>query len=162
MATPTTRTRKRPTVEPAPTPEGIMDGVKLNKSNLAEDVANRKEAFLKILEKSLGVKSTACAAMGITRTTVYNWIATDKEFAKEVEAIEDVALDFAESRLFHNMKAGTQGQASVIFFLKTKGKRRGYIEESHITTPPDNPFEMEVTEAEAASIASRILGRKKG
>lgn len=40
----------------------------------------------------------------------------------------DIALDFAESELFKQIKEGNI--TGVIFFLKTKGKKRGYIERS--------------------------------
>jgi len=40
--------------------------------------------------------------------------------------IENIALDFAESQLHKQIKEGNS--TSTIFYLKTKGKKRGYIE----------------------------------
>ncbi len=83
-----------------------------------------KKKLLEALEKSLGVKTTACKSVGIGRTTLHRYIEEDKEFAKAVDEIQNVALDFAESQLHKQIQEGVP--ASTIFYLKTKGKKRGY------------------------------------
>ena len=85
-----------------------------------------KKAVLEALEQSLGVVTSACKKVGIGRTTFYGWLADDEEFANQVKDIENVALDFAESQLHKQIKDGNP--SSTIFYLKTKGKKRGYIE----------------------------------
>ena len=85
-----------------------------------------KKAVLEALEQSLGVVTSACKKVGIGRTTFYGWLADDEDFAKQVKDIENVALDFAESQLHKQIKDGNP--SSTIFYLKTKGKKRGYIE----------------------------------
>lgn len=117
----------------------------------------RKKAFLKALEKSLGVVSDACKTIDIHRSTYYEWIAKDPEFRNEVEAIGELALDFAESKLFEMIngyehvivsKEGiptkvkdAPNMSGIIFYLKTKGKKRGYVERSEVElsdkTAPD-------------------------
>lgn len=89
-----------------------------------------KKAMLEALEKSLGVVSTAAKIVGINRSTHYDWLANDEEYAQAVSDIENVALDFAESKLFKNIEKAKE--ASVFFYLKTKGKKRGYIERQEI------------------------------
>jgi hypothetical protein len=85
-----------------------------------------KKAILQALEKSLGVVTTACKKVGIGRTQYYNWLKDDEEFAKEVDDIQNIALDFAESQL--HKQIGDGNTSATIFYLKTKGKKRGYIE----------------------------------
>jgi len=85
-----------------------------------------KKAVLIALEKSLGVVTEACKQAGIGRTTFYEWCKTDKEFERQVADIEDIAIDFAEGQLFKNIAAGKE--TSLIFYLKTKGRKRGYVE----------------------------------
>lgn len=87
---------------------------------------HQKKAILSALESSLGVVTTACKEVGIGRTTFYNWLKEDPLFALAVEEVQEVALDFAESQLFQQMKKGNA--AAAIFFLKTRGKKRGYTE----------------------------------
>lgn len=106
----------------------------------------KKEALIKALEKSLGVVTTACKQVGISRTTYYEWINTDEEFAKNVSEIQNIALDFAESQLHKQIGEGST--TATIFYLKTKGKSRGYIERQEIVTDTDNFFKVEIIDAE--------------
>lgn len=78
------------------------------------------------LEQSLGIVTTAAKAVGIDRTTHYDWLKSDEEYKAAVDSIQDITLDFAESQLHKQIKDGEV--TSTIFYLKTKGKKRGYIE----------------------------------
>ena len=93
-------------------------------------IHNKKEALLKALEKSLGVVTTACKQLEISRATYYRWLSEDEEFSKSAKEIQDVALDFVESKLFEQIQESST--AATIFYLKTKGKRRGYVERSEL------------------------------
>lgn len=90
-----------------------------------------KKAVLEALEKSLGVVTTACKMAGVGRTQYYTWLKEDEEFRSSVEDIENITLDFAESQLHKQIKEGST--AATIFYLKTKGSKRGYIEKQDIT-----------------------------
>lgn len=85
-----------------------------------------KKAILQALEKTLGVVTTACKNVGVSRETYYKYLREDDSFREKVEDIENIALDFAESKL-HGQINGDNITA-IIFYLKTKGKKRGYIE----------------------------------
>jgi predicted DNA-binding transcriptional regulator AlpA len=89
-------------------------------------VAHNKKALLGAMEKSLGIVTMACKKVGIGRTTFYNYMNDDEEFKKAIEELSDVALDFVESQLHVQIKDGNT--AATIFYLKTKGKKRGFIE----------------------------------
>lgn len=103
-----------------------------------------KEAMLQALEKTMGIVTQACKITGVGRTTFYRYLKEDAEFAKKVRDIENVALDFAESKLHKNIDKGRE--TSIIFFLKTKGKKRGYIERQEIDQPKaDEGFRSERT-----------------
>jgi hypothetical protein len=95
-----------------------------------QNLTLKKRAMLEALEKSMGVVSTACKSVGISRQAHYTWLKDDEEYAQAVSEIENVALDFAESKLFKNI--GKDKEASIFFYLKTKGKKRGYIERQEI------------------------------
>tara|TARA_R100001015_G_C4526319_1_gene93934 strand:- start:317 stop:652 length:336 start_codon:yes stop_codon:yes gene_type:complete len=102
----------------------------------------KKKTLLEALEKSLGVVSTACKKAGISRRTYYNWINTDSNFKKSVEDINEMALDFAESKLYELIK--DSNVAATLFYLKTKGKARGYIERSEVAV--DGNVESKIIE----------------
>ena len=96
----------------------------------------KKETILKALENSLGVVTVACKQADIPRSTYYKWLKEDEEFAQDVKEIENIALDFAESQLHTQMKDGST--SATIFYLKTKGKKRGYVERSELDVTSNN------------------------
>lgn len=109
-----------------------------------------KKAMIEALEKSLGIVTTAAEQVGISRKTHYQWLKEDEEYKQEVESLTDAALDYAESKLFekitgvevvsgYDKESGepityTQppSDTAIIFYLKTKGKKRGYIERTEV------------------------------
>lgn len=91
-------------------------------------IQQHKKALLEALEKSLGVVTTACKSVGLDRGTFYRYYNEDAAFKALVDDLENVALDFAESQLHKQIQRGEV--SSTIFYLKTKGKHRGYIEKS--------------------------------
>jgi hypothetical protein len=97
----------------------------------------RKKAFIDALEKSLGVVTIACRSIGLHRSTFYDWMRDDPEFKSLVDDLNEVTLDFAESELHKQIRDGST--AATIFYLKTKGKKRGYIERSDINMTTNAP-----------------------
>lgn len=104
-------------------------------------VQHTKNALIEALEKSLGVVTSACKSVGVDRTTFYNYYNADPKFRASVDSIENIALDFAESQLHRQIKDGNV--AATIFYLKTKGKGRGYIERQELTGADGQPIKHE-------------------
>lgn len=102
----------------------------------------KKAAMIEALEKTLGIVTSACKLVGITRQTHYEWLHTDEEYKKQVEDISEIALDFAESQLHRQIK--DNNTTSTIFYLKTKGKNRGYVERTEVKH--DLPVESKLIE----------------
>lgn len=105
----------------------------------------QKKAMVEALEKSLGIVTTACKIVGIARVTHYDWLEHDAEYKKACMSIDDIALDFAESSLHKQISGGNA--VSTIFYLKTKGKKRGYIERQEMDITGSSPFTILLTEA---------------
>jgi hypothetical protein len=110
----------------------------------------KKDAMIQALTKSLGNVSEAALAVGMCRETHYAWLKDDAEYSAAVASLKNVALDFAESQLKKLME-GAERQAlthdgeivtikdapntsAIIFYLKTQGKQRGYIERQELST----------------------------
>tara|TARA_R110000787_G_scaffold70091_1_gene155790 strand:- start:2504 stop:2857 length:354 start_codon:yes stop_codon:yes gene_type:complete len=103
----------------------------------------KKESLLQALEQSLGVVTVACKSANIPRSTYYKWLNDDEEFKAKVKDIENIALDFGESQL--HKQIGDGNTSATIFFLKTKGKKRGYIERSELDlSSGDEPIKINV------------------
>ena len=92
---------------------------------------DKKGAFVKAFAQSRGIIAPACKAVSINRTTYYDWMERDPAFAEEVEAIRQEQIDTVESALLNKIEDGDT--TAVIFYLKTKGKERGYSERTELT-----------------------------
>jgi len=90
----------------------------------------KKDQFIEALEQKMGIVSQACKSIGIDRTTPYRWAKEDKEFAERMEEVNNVVLDFTESKLYELVDE--KHPSAVIFLLKTRGKSRGYVEKYDI------------------------------
>ena len=117
---------------------------------MANKTQHTKKRLLEALEKSLGIVTTACEEVGVNRWTYYDYLKKDPKFKKQVEELADVALDYAESQLHKNIGDGKE--ASIIFYLKTKGRNRGYIEK----------IEQANTHQFIDSIEVKIINEAKG
>lgn len=80
------------------------------------------------MQISMGVVTQACKIAKLDRATFYNYYNSDAEFKKACDECQDIALDFVESRLMKQIQNGDT--TGIIFYLKTKGKHRGYIQTS--------------------------------
>ena len=99
-----------------------------NQTTESNSLSLKKASMIDALTKSMGVVTTAAKSIGIDRSTHYEWLKEDEHYSQIVNGLADIALDFAETQLFKRMDKGSD--ASIIFYLKTKGKGRGYIERS--------------------------------
>jgi hypothetical protein len=86
----------------------------------------RKRAMIKALEKSLSIVTSACRIAGVGRATHYRWLEIDAKYREAVLDIDSEGLDFAESKLLESI--GNGSVTATIFYLKTKGRKRGYSE----------------------------------
>lgn len=120
--------------------------------------ADTKAAVLIALEETKGIVTDAVRKVGMGRSTYYEWLEKDPEFKKAVEEIQDVALDFVEGKLFEKIngvqvRKGTDSESgedivydlppsdvAITFYLKTKGKRRGYVERQEVTGKDGEPL----------------------
>jgi hypothetical protein len=95
---------------------------------------DNQKKFLNAYTESYGNITKACEAAGISRGIYYQWTA-NPEFVAQLAAIEpeERFVDFCEGALAKKVSSGDT--IAIIFALKTKGKKRGYVEktESEIT-----------------------------
>ena len=88
--------------------------------------AKKKKAFIEALKQSLGIVTRACEVTGVARKTVYRWRANDEKFEQAVQEVNEIALDFVETQLYKQIREGNT--TAIIFYMKCKGKKRGYID----------------------------------
>lgn len=105
---------------------------------MSETKETQKRSLLEALERSLGIVSTACEKANIGRATHYRWLQEDPEYREAVRMVEERTIDFAESHLHALIK--DKNPQAVIFYMKTKGKTRGYVERQEIQMTEQPPL----------------------
>ncbi len=108
----------------------------------ATKTTHKKEQFLEALEKSMGIMSQAAKKTGIDRTTPYRWMREDDEYSDKVKELLNVSLDFVEGKLFEAI--AENNIAAIIFYLKTKGKVRGYVERHELAGVDDKDLKVQI------------------
>lgn len=88
------------------------------------------QEVIQALVKSAGYISSAARTLGCSTQTIYNYLERFPEVAAAKFDIEERNLDNAELALMTKITSGDV--TSIIFYLKTKGKRRGYVERQEI------------------------------
>ena len=118
--------------------------------NLIKKQTN-KTKMLEALTHCLGNISEACKMVNISRETHYRWIREDDFYAQQIEDLQESIIDFVESELFKQIKDGNT--TATIFYLKTKGKKRGYIEKTEVDI---NQNQIDLSDLSTAEIV-RLL-----
>ena len=88
------------------------------------------EVIITALKKSAGMVTYAAKLLKVDYTTLYSWLKKYPVLEKARQEAIEANLDLAETKLLSNIKAGKE--ASIFFYLKCKGKDRGYIERQQI------------------------------
>ena len=87
-------------------------------------VEQKKRDVLDELINSNGIISLACRRTRIGRTQFYKYRKEDEVFNSKINEITETYVDFVESLLWEKVKL--KDRASIMFYLKAKGKNRGY------------------------------------
>ena len=117
----------------------------------------KKDTLLQALESSLGIVSTACNRTGISRSSFYKWYKEDEEFRQKVDEIDNVKLDYLETKLFKNIE--NEKEKSIIFYLQHKGHKRGYVQRQNINLTSNEEdikkIEIEIIESKGNSSSTK-------
>ena len=99
------------------------------------ELSSEQEHFLQTMEKSLGILSVALQKSEVSRQEYDGWLE-NKEFIRRLEIVKETAVDYVENKLL--TKINTGDLQAIQYYLKTKGKKRGYVERTQtdlIITP---------------------------
>lgn len=85
-----------------------------------------EEKFIEVYQKKAGNISATCNALLVSRTQFYRKMKKSKKFKEAIDDAYESIIDNVESKLLSKINDGDT--TATIFFLKTKGKKRGYVE----------------------------------
>ncbi|MDD5501608.1 MAG: hypothetical protein PHH57_08045 [Candidatus Omnitrophica bacterium] len=101
---------------------------------------NTAARIIKALEETQGLLTAAAKRAGVSYSTIKRYVADYPSVAQAKEEAQERLLDFAEGKLYQKIKDGDT--ASLIFYLKTQGKKRGYVERVENTGKDGGPIEI--------------------
>lgn len=99
-----------------------------------------KEQFLKAIQGSGGYVSLIADRVGCSIPTVYAWKDKEPEIEEAIKREKVRQVDFAEGKLQSLIKK--ENPTAIIFYLKTQGKDRGYVERQELTGMDGNPLSL--------------------
>jgi hypothetical protein len=111
-------------------------------ANDSRDTDITKKLFLKLLEKNWGLVSKTCSELNISRQAYYNWMDDDPNFKRMVDDTYELVLDKVEQKLFE--KIDEKSEKSIHFYLKHKGRKRGYEDFLNIETNQVDNIEIKI------------------
>lgn len=92
-----------------------------------------REAFIKAIKDSRGIKSAVAARLGCSRSTVDNALERWPELRQMLDYERDSIIDLAEVKLLQAVNEGEM--RAILFTLETLGKERGWSKRTEVTGP---------------------------
>ena len=105
----------------------------------------REFTALKIIEAlhaSHGLLTLAAKKAGVNYKTVCRYVAEFPSVAQAVVDAKEAMLDFAEGKLYEQISKNNM--TAIIFYMKTQGKARGYIERQEFTGEGGKPIGVDI------------------
>jgi hypothetical protein len=120
-----------------------------------------KEAFIIAYKENFGNITIACESAGVGRGQYKAWCEKDPEFRQRLAEIEpeEIMLDFGEHKLMERVAKGDT--LATMFLLKTKGKRRGYIERQEVAHEGDVVKQITVNVLKASHVEELSNGAQQ-
>ena len=120
-----------------------------------------KEAFIIAYKENFGNITIACESAGVGRGQYKAWCEKDPEFRQRLAEIEpeEIMLDFGEHKLMERVAKGDT--LATMFLLKTKGKRRGYIERQEVAHEGDVVKQITVNILKASHVEELTNGTQQ-
>lgn len=101
-----------------------------------------KRKMIQALVDAMGIVTIACKATGIERSTHYNWLKIDQKYKAAIDDIAELPLDYTENKLLKLIDKGDT--AATIFYMKTKGKKRGYVERQEVDVNESGSYTIKI------------------
>ncbi len=95
-----------------------------------EKIAHNKALFLEALSQRNGLINAASVFTKIPYRTHKNWYDGDPEYKDQIDQVLETQVDKVESALLKRIS--NEDTTAIIFYLKCKGKGRGYIERQEV------------------------------
>ena len=100
------------------------------------------EQMIQAIYESKGILASAARRLGCTRQTVHNYVNKFQTVKAAYEDARESNIDYVEGKLMYAIEKGHV--PAIIFFLKTIGKNRGFVERQEVAGVSDAPMHIVV------------------
>ena len=123
---------------------------------------NTAQRIIEAIKHSDGLLTDAAKKAHVGYTTLWRYTKDYSSVEQAVKEAKETMLDFAESKLYGKIRDGDN--TAIIFFLKTQGKARGYIERQELTGANGGPIGLENNASNLSDeeLEAIIKGRSSG
>lgn len=139
------------------------------------------QTIVNAIRANNGYLGKAADTLKVNRMTLYNWISKDNDLQIAVNMQNEANIDFVESQHRKRIKGYTEtlktittradgkrevterevsyppAEASIIFYLKTKGRQRGYSQNIDYDDGNKKEFDEEERETRIAALEQKLL-----
>jgi len=115
------------------------------------------QRIITAISESSGLLTLAAKKAVVSYRTITRYTQDYPSVAQAVIEAKEKMLDFAEGKLYEKIKEGDN--TAIIFYLKTQGKKRGYIERQEVTGEDGKPINYEITvkDTETKELTDRLI-----
>ena len=110
-----------------------------------ENINTYKNKALMLLAMKIeyGNVTASCKLACVSKAQHYRWMNKDDTYNAQITDIKEKVIDYVESGLIKNIIKGKE--RSIIFYLNTWGKSRGYGKVNHTSTQDENKIHQELS-----------------
>ncbi len=109
-----------------------------------------------LIAETKGNVAVIARKLGVSRGTIWNRCTESPTLMQALEDARESMIDNAESMLYKKVLSG-EDTTALIFFLKTQGRKRGYVERQEITGTEENDGKIPIAIVQPG-IAQKLLG----
>lgn len=95
--------------------------------------------YIRAIQEANGMLTVAAKKLGVGRSAIHEMAKRHPEIQEAINETRERMVDFAENKLFEKISQGEI--VAILFYLKTIGKSRGYVERQEV----DNSGSLEIT-----------------
>jgi predicted transcriptional regulator len=114
-----------------------------------------QEQVAEALTAAGGVQADAARILGCSRTTINGYVRRYPHLQELIIQTREETLDLAESQLIKKVKDGNM--TAIIFYLKTQGKQRGYVEKGEAPQKQEDSQDFSTLSTEELEALGREL-----
>ncbi len=101
-----------------------------------------KKELAVALKENAGNMAAAGRRFHVSRQRIWEIVDADPKLRALVDDLSETFIDFAENKLFQAIKKGNI--YATCFFLRTRGRHRGYSERLEVTPVVSREIEVEI------------------